>query len=178
MGIRGTVGVLLERRIDTKAAVVVAGLHLAVIGYVVGCILLGHEEDWPMYWLLFLPIDAPIAGVWIGTLLASWWAHTRREPITTAATRPQRSWIRRLPVHLWMGLVVTMLSCLMIIASMLGAPLGHARDVPNFQEPLMLFGGLGTFLWSDTAGRIIQLVLTLADRATRPKSPVAHAPTN
>ena len=43
------------------AGLVMAVIHLAILGYTVALITGGHEPDWRIYWVIFLALDFPVS---------------------------------------------------------------------------------------------------------------------
>ena len=60
-------------KIKNIVGLVLATMHGALAVYVVKLIVSGIEPDWPMYWMIFIPIDFPFSllALIMGSLL-SW----------------------------------------------------------------------------------------------------------
>jgi hypothetical protein len=150
------------------AGAVVAGLHLALIGYAVACIFFANEQDWPMYWMFFFLIDTPMAALWIAAFVVSSITHWRRGLAVSRAAEPTGQ-SRGVPVYIWMVAASAGVATLLAVASLLRIPLGPAGDGPNFQLPLAVFGGLGTFVYADTVRRVVWLVCAWLGRTQAPR---------
>jgi hypothetical protein len=159
---------LVERRVDTKIAALVAVLHATFVGLLVALIVSGRAPVPAVYWLIGFYVDVPVALLWAICLPLSLLVERHRHTGPGAAARGSSlvETLRRIPVYCWVPIGILFVAVALQIASTLGVKLDVVGDA-LFMGPFVMTGVLGTFLCADLARRVTRMLLPPAREPSR-----------
>jgi len=160
---------LVERRVDTKIAAIVAVLHATFVGLLVALIVFGRAPAFPpVFWLIGFYVDVPVALLWAICLPLSLLVERHRQPGSGAAARGSSlvETLRRIPVYCWVPIGILLVAVVLQVAGALGLKLDEVGDA-LFMGPFVMTGVLGTFLSADLARRVTRMLLPPAREPSR-----------